>query len=151
VNPDAMRTRREAVEHPFGTLKMRMGATHFLMCTAAVRPTREEACGQAAAEIGIERLRRSQPRHPPCQPRGRVCLKWKPFGVNLLATARAAPSHVSSAIFWASMTSPIGRAPIGMKHNPFCRRSLSSISHTFTDAPAWILYRFPLSLPTTSK
>jgi transposase len=30
-NPDAMRTRRETVEHPFGTLKMRMGATHFLM------------------------------------------------------------------------------------------------------------------------
>jgi Transposase DDE domain len=31
--PDAMRTRRETVEHPFGTLKMRMGATHFLMKT----------------------------------------------------------------------------------------------------------------------
>ena len=30
-NPQAMRTRRETVEHPFGTLKMRMGATHFLM------------------------------------------------------------------------------------------------------------------------
>jgi hypothetical protein len=27
----AMRQRRETVEHPFGTLKMRMGATHFLM------------------------------------------------------------------------------------------------------------------------
>jgi transposase len=32
-NPQAMRTRRETVEHPFGTLKMRMGATHFLMKT----------------------------------------------------------------------------------------------------------------------
>ena len=30
-NPDAMRLRRETVEHPFGTIKMRMGATHFLM------------------------------------------------------------------------------------------------------------------------
>src|SRR5476651_1421163 len=30
-NPHAMRQRRETVEHPFGTLKMRMGATHFLM------------------------------------------------------------------------------------------------------------------------
>jgi len=30
-NPQAMRRRRETVEHPFGTLKMRMGATHFLM------------------------------------------------------------------------------------------------------------------------
>ena len=26
-----MRIRREAVEHPFGTIKARMGATHFLM------------------------------------------------------------------------------------------------------------------------
>jgi hypothetical protein len=32
-NPQAMRTRRETAEHPFGTLKMRMGATHFLMKT----------------------------------------------------------------------------------------------------------------------
>jgi macrodomain Ter protein organizer (MatP/YcbG family) len=32
-NPRAMRTRRETAEHPFGTLKMRMGATHFLMKT----------------------------------------------------------------------------------------------------------------------
>ena len=31
ANPQAMRVRRETVEHPFGTLKMRMGATHFLM------------------------------------------------------------------------------------------------------------------------
>ncbi len=29
--PDAMRQRRETVEHPFGTIKMRLGATHFLM------------------------------------------------------------------------------------------------------------------------
>jgi hypothetical protein len=32
-SPDAMRTRREVVEHPFGIIKMRMGATHFLMKT----------------------------------------------------------------------------------------------------------------------
>ena len=30
-NPNAMRQRRETAEHPFGTLKMRMGTTHFLM------------------------------------------------------------------------------------------------------------------------
>lgn len=30
-NPQAMRQRRETVEHPFGTIKHRMGATHFLM------------------------------------------------------------------------------------------------------------------------
>jgi transposase len=33
LNPGAMRQRREVVEHPFGTIKMRMGATHFLMKT----------------------------------------------------------------------------------------------------------------------
>jgi hypothetical protein len=32
-NPNAMRTRRETVEHPSGTLRMRMGATHVLMKT----------------------------------------------------------------------------------------------------------------------
>jgi transposase len=32
-NPKAMRRRRETVEHPFGTIKARMGATHFLMKT----------------------------------------------------------------------------------------------------------------------
>src|SRR6266699_1438395 len=32
-HPEAMRQRRETVEHPFGTIKARMGATHFLMKT----------------------------------------------------------------------------------------------------------------------
>jgi transposase len=31
AHPDLMRVRRETVEHPFGTIKARMGATHFLM------------------------------------------------------------------------------------------------------------------------
>jgi hypothetical protein len=30
-NPQAVHTRRETVEHPFDTIKARMGATHFLM------------------------------------------------------------------------------------------------------------------------
>jgi hypothetical protein len=33
ANPRAMRQRRETVEHPFGTIKARMGATHFLTTT----------------------------------------------------------------------------------------------------------------------
>ena len=33
ANPQAMRQRRETVERPFGTLKARMGATHFLTRT----------------------------------------------------------------------------------------------------------------------
>jgi hypothetical protein len=32
-HPAKMRQRRETVEHPFGTIKARMGATHFLMKT----------------------------------------------------------------------------------------------------------------------
>ena len=34
-NPDAMRLRRQTAEHPFGTLKAWMGATHFLTRTLA--------------------------------------------------------------------------------------------------------------------
>ena len=32
-DPERMRARRETVEHPFGTLKMWMGYTHFQMKT----------------------------------------------------------------------------------------------------------------------
>jgi hypothetical protein len=32
-HPEKMRQRRQTVEHPFGTIKARMGATHFLMKT----------------------------------------------------------------------------------------------------------------------
>jgi hypothetical protein len=38
ANPQAMRLRRETVEHPFGTMKARMGATHFLTKTLPSRP-----------------------------------------------------------------------------------------------------------------
>lgn len=33
AHPEKMRQRRETVEHPFGTIKARMGATHFLTKT----------------------------------------------------------------------------------------------------------------------
>jgi hypothetical protein len=33
-HPEKMRQRRETVEHPFGTIKARMGATHFLAKTS---------------------------------------------------------------------------------------------------------------------
>jgi hypothetical protein len=41
-NPDAMRTRRETVEHPFGTIKMRMGATGALWCRMRTTPDSRE-------------------------------------------------------------------------------------------------------------
>ena len=43
-NPQAMRVRRETVEHPFGTIKMRMGATHFLMKTLPKVATEMALC-----------------------------------------------------------------------------------------------------------
>ena len=41
-NPDAMRVRRSTVEHPFGTIKCWMGATHFL-CTTLPKVAAEMA------------------------------------------------------------------------------------------------------------
>jgi hypothetical protein len=38
--PEAMGVRRQTVEHPFGTLKAWMGATHFL--TRTLGPNRDE-------------------------------------------------------------------------------------------------------------
>ena len=31
LNPGAMRQRREVVQHPFGTIKLRIGTAHFLL------------------------------------------------------------------------------------------------------------------------
>ena len=39
-----MRTRRETVEHPFATIKMRMGATHFAMKTLPKVATEMALC-----------------------------------------------------------------------------------------------------------
>jgi transposase len=61
-NPDAMRTRRETVEHPFGTLKMRMGATHFLCRTLPKVATEMALCvlgynlTRVLNIVGVERL-----------------------------------------------------------------------------------------------
>jgi hypothetical protein len=43
ANPQAMRQRRETVEHPFGTIKARKGATHFLT----------KAVPKVAAKMGL--------------------------------------------------------------------------------------------------
>src|ERR671930_476751 len=55
ANPQAMRKRRETVEHPFGTMKARMGATHFLTKTlprAAAQdgPATHQGCLQAQSQ-----------------------------------------------------------------------------------------------------
>ena len=61
-NPDAMRTRRETVEHPFGTIKMRMGATHFLCKTLPKVATEMALCvltynlTRVINIVGVEKL-----------------------------------------------------------------------------------------------
>jgi Ku70/Ku80 beta-barrel domain len=57
------------------------------------------------------------------------------FGLNFPATRRALLLQLSSAIFWASMTSPIGSSPTAPKHTPILGRPFSSISQTFDMAP----------------
>src|SRR5262249_41795335 len=51
-NPQAMRQRRETAEHPFATLKRRMGATHSLM----------HAVRTAATELALHVLAYNLPR-----------------------------------------------------------------------------------------
>ena len=41
-HPEKMRQRRQTVEHPFGTMKARMGATHFLMKTQQAMRSADE-------------------------------------------------------------------------------------------------------------
>ena len=61
-NPDAMRTRRETVEHPFGTMKLRMGATHFLCKTLPKVATEMALCvltynlTRVLNIVGVEKL-----------------------------------------------------------------------------------------------
>jgi hypothetical protein len=50
--PDMMRIRRQAVEHPFGTLKFWMGAAHFLM------KTREHVSTEMSLHVLAYNLRR---------------------------------------------------------------------------------------------
>jgi Transposase DDE domain len=49
-NPDAMRVRRSTVEHPFGTIKCWMGATHFL-CTTLPKVATEMALNVLAYNL----------------------------------------------------------------------------------------------------
>jgi transposase len=61
-NPQAMRTRRETVEHPFGTIKMRMGASHFLTKTLPKVATEMALCvltynlTRVMNIVGVEKL-----------------------------------------------------------------------------------------------
>ena len=63
TNPHAMRTRRETVEHPFGTLKMRMGATHFLMKTLPKVATEMALCGARLQSDARDQHRRRAAAH----------------------------------------------------------------------------------------
>src|SRR5262249_54146608 len=54
-NSEAMRTRRETIEHPFGTMKMRMGATHFLTKTLP------QGCHRNGVACGVLNIVRVKP------------------------------------------------------------------------------------------
>ena len=60
-NPDAMRTRRETVEHPFGTIKMRMGATHFLCKTLPKVATEMALCADLQSDAHAQHRRCRSP------------------------------------------------------------------------------------------
>ncbi len=78
-NPDKMRVRRQTVEHPFGTIKSWMGATHFQMKTlknvgdrnGAARPGLQHETGNAHSgrwridgrHAGLRRII-ARPNHP---------------------------------------------------------------------------------------
>jgi ATP dependent DNA ligase domain/Transposase DDE domain len=69
-HPEKMRQRRETVEHPFGTIKAWMGATHFLMKTLP----------KVATEMALHcELKRRVKRFEPCLPRP---AKEPPAGPN---------------------------------------------------------------------
>jgi hypothetical protein len=55
ANSQAMRQRRETVEHPFGTMKARMGATHFLTKMLC----REAPCLSSPFPAANSRVRRT--------------------------------------------------------------------------------------------
>ena len=56
-HPEKMRQRRKTVEHPFGTIKARMGATHFLMKTLP-RVASEMALHVLAYNLDLKRSSR---------------------------------------------------------------------------------------------
>jgi len=63
-HPDMMRIRRRTVEHPFGTLKAWMGATHFLTRTLEHVSTESMSCSYFArnsARVAIDE-ERTRPR-----------------------------------------------------------------------------------------
>src|SRR6266487_1758096 len=69
-HPEKMRQRRETVEHPFGTIKARMGATHFLMKTLPLPRVNEKHRWGSGTEIQNRRVTASvgspsQPSTPP--------------------------------------------------------------------------------------
>ena len=53
--PEMMRVRRQTVEHPFGTIKSWMGATHFQMKTLAREHRDEFACARLQPEARDEK------------------------------------------------------------------------------------------------
>ena len=72
-NPQAMRQRRETAEHPIGTMKMRMGATHFL--TERLPKVATEMCPAGA---GLQSHAGHEHHGNPIADRGDGCAALRP-------------------------------------------------------------------------
>jgi hypothetical protein len=96
-HPEKMRQRRETVEHPFGTIKARMGATHFLMKTLPRVAYRD---GAARARL------QSHPRH-------------EHHGQKRFSRSLAAMRHSSLRAYWLR---PSAQPPGGIDCAQQCRR-----------------------------
>jgi hypothetical protein len=98
-NPHAMRQRRETAEHPFGTLKMRMGAMHLLMkrlpkvatemATRLQLHTSDEHYGYSAADGRDQGIAKAKIRKPLASPPGPV----RPLTAKRFDTAKTLKRH----------------------------------------------------------
>ncbi len=99
-NPQAMRQRRETVEHPFGTIKARMGATHFLMKTLP----------KVAAEMALSVLRLQSTRV-----------------MNSSASSRWLPRSEPEATAYPCRSHPVPRTPASaLSHGQDPKRTFGS-------------------------
>ena len=85
-----MRQRRETVEHPFGTIKARMGATHFLMKTLP----------RVAAEMALHVLAYNLTRIMNIMGSAMDCATTSLHGLRLFC--RAVRARLAAAANWAT-------------------------------------------------
>jgi hypothetical protein len=82
-NPDAMRVRRSTVEHPFGTIKCWMGATHFLMTHSDYGCRRTSGGhGRLSTELHAEIKPHRSPFNDPGRQKGDLSADFRQFAAR---------------------------------------------------------------------